>query len=186
MKTQKNKEEIVKLRRKKDSIQMMVYQYVKMNQNASHLLPEYYNIVKQINELGGNVIIRSDYMRPEYWGTTLEKISKSSNQYMQNNSQEPIIEVNNSNNTYIIKLVWNNVIEENITNHLRVLLNKFCKYIDTEINEFPECVENILKYEYEGNDSDFKLLKSYLNTTIDILNDNGKYSIELFGKKMIK
>lgn len=161
-------EEAQLLRRQKDNIQMMVFNCVKMKQDAKSLVLEYHQIVDKLVSNGYKVFIRSPYLRLDYWGITPNDINDT--------NQAKKIETPNDNNYYILNLAWTG--NESITNIDEYLNHIGLQYLDVE--DFGE--EHIAKYKYIGDDLGFNIIKKSTQYILDSFVSN--QNVNVYGKKL--
>lgn len=161
-------EEAQLLRRQKDNIQMMVFNCVKMKQDAKSLVLEYHQIVDKLVSNGYKVFIRSPYLRLDYWGITPNDINVT--------DQAKKIENPNDNNYYILNLAWTG--EESIIGVDKYLNHIGLQYL--EVEDFGE--EHIAKYKYIGEDNGFNVIKKSTQYILDSFVSN--QNINVYGKKL--
>lgn len=166
------KEEAKCLRRQKDGIQMMVFNCVKLKQDAKHLIIEYYKIVDKLVNEGYKVYIRSPYLKLDYWGLT-------PNDIYNNKIEEPIQESQNKVlNNYILKLAW--------TGNKTYPINKIEEYFNSMnfncIEEEGCGEERIIKCELQTTQEEFQIYKKSAIFLLETITNDP--NIAIFGKKI--
>lgn len=177
-------EEAKSLRRQKDGIQMMVFNCVKMNQDAKHLIIEYYRIVNKLIEDGQKVYIRSPYLKLDYWGLTPQDITSGS--IIPQTKEQPIIE-EPKQSKFILTLAWDNTVNNAyIISYIKEYLRLMSiELYDDEFTELPNKTEYTIKYVFYGTKEEFKILKKSTNIILDMFPERNKNNIVIFGKEMI-
>lgn len=170
------KEEITKLRSQKDHIQMMVYNCIRLKQDATRLIIEYHKIVDKLVKEGCKVYIRAPYLKLEYWGLTQQDILNSY-------SNSKIIEKPKETHHYILNLAWTGNTQKNIIDNIRKYFDSMdVNELSFDQNEIGTEMEYIIKYEFEGTDESFQILKKSACVILDILSTKD-FNIAIYGKK---
>lgn len=175
-----NKKTINDLQKKRTNLLFRIKYRIKAGKNAKDLVVEYHKIKDQLIALGVNVEIRADYLKMEYWGEKPTEISKS----------EPIKEIAtpNQQHIYTLNLAWVDTTNSTPPQVQKVkdYFNDLClKCNGEDITITPNGVEHILKYEFEGVEESFRLLKICTQFVLDSFaqSDFDKFNIAVFGKK---
>lgn len=175
-----DKVEAKALRRKKDGIQMMIYNCVKLKQDAKELVIEYHKILNELVSNGYQCVPRSEYLKLDYWGLTpndvINGITKS--------QVVPII--TNEINKYIFTLAWTESYNSQPMIFILELVREYLKDMGLEEigldrieNENIECS---IKYKYKCSEDEFKVIKRSTNILLDIVTKSNP-NVAFFGKK---
>ena len=129
------------------------------------LVLEYNKLTEQLENAGCNVSIKSDYLQMNYWDNI------------------------NDTHKYTISLAWTESPDKDVSN----IIDKIKEYFDdmdirpTDSNIYKSIggTENVIKYEFNGNDKSFKILKYSAQFLLDTISntDYEKFNIAVFGKK---
>lgn len=194
----KNDPEIKALHRKRDSLRTKIKEWCDRGKNAIELVKEYHKLTELLQSKGCNVSAQAEYLQLDFWkNKNIEskpiKINKQPKQdeSIKSNILEPVAPKEARNNIYILNLAWTEVpgseIDFNttinkISNYLHVL---GLKEIDTDYNEVSGRTEKIAKYEFEGNDQSFQIIKQSANYILDEFASTQyeSFNIAIFGKK---
>ena len=168
------KEEAKCLRRQKDSIQMMVFNCVKLNQDAKHLIIEYYKIVDKLVNDGYKVYIRSPYLKLDYWGLTPNDIYNTK-------IETPVESISNTDkilNSFVLKLAW--------TGNKTYPINKIEEYFNNMnfncIEEEGCGEEHIIKCELQTTQEEFQIYKKSAIFLLETITNDP--NIAIFGRKI--
>lgn len=179
-------EDISTLKRKRVNLQLRIKEWVDKGKNAKYLVIEYHQLLDQLRTHGIKVENRADYLQLEYWDeskkTTIKKIDKKQTSIK---TEDPI----STKNSYILCLAW---VEQ--TNNTPIQVQKVKDYFNeiclecmgTDARKVDnEKTEYILKYEFEGSDESFRLLKTCTQFVLDTFaqSDFDRFNIAVYGKK---
>lgn len=179
-------QEIKKLKTKRFNLREKIRTYVKNGKNAKELVIEFHQVIQRLRELGFNASIEKDYLQLEYWDeskkTSIKKIDKKPTP-IKTKDPLPI------KNSYILCLAW---VEQ--TNNTPIQVQKVKDYfselclecIGTDTRKVDnEKTEYILKYEFEGSDESFRMLKICTQFVLDTFaqSDFDRFNIAVYGKK---
>ena len=181
-------QEIKKLKTKRFNLREKIRTYVKQDKNAYDLVVEFHNIVDQLKKLGVRASIEKDYLQLEYWNK--DKPKQTSPQKT-NKSKHTDTETTNTpnKNSYILCLAW---IEQ--ANKTPIQVQKVKDYFeelglecigsdDRKVDENRD--EYLLKYEFEGTEESFRMLKTCTQFVLDTFaqSDFDRFNIAVYGKK---
>ena len=176
-----NKLYIEKLKRKRMNTRAKIREYTNLGRNTDDLKINYQKILDELTRLGVNVSTKTSTV---YLGDSTDSvIPKISYNIKQIDSVKESQE--NRKEKYNLNISWTNSINMRIISILKMYLEKYCKFISEDYNDMISHKEYTLIYQYEGTEELFNQFKSYISTTLDILNINDKYDIGVFGKKVI-
>lgn len=173
----KNKE-INELQRKRTNLKMRIRKWRESGKNAIELVKEYQEIVNKLISLGVKADIKTDYLKIEYWNRKTFPCRKTESDTSSLNQQH----------TYTLNLAW---VETNNSTPVQVQKVKdyfkdLClKCIGEDITNVPSGTEHVLRYEFEGVEESFRLLKICTQFVLDSFaqSDFDKFNIAVFGKK---
>lgn len=178
--------EIKKLKTKRFNLREKIRTYVKQDKNAYELVVEFHHIVDQLKKLGVKASIEKDYLQLEYWDKPKIKIPTEVTEIKQSTQTTPKKQPKNS---YILCLAW---VEQTNNTPIQVqkvkdYFNEIClECIGTDTRKVDnEKTEYILKYEFEGSDESFRLLKTCTQFVLDTFaqSDFDRFNIAVYGKK---
>lgn len=178
------------------------------NRNIKRVI-DLYDITEKLKSEGRKVNIEADYYTYEYWGITedvVNDVKKHPEKYTSDNKRiinKPIpqpkttipssivknIQQPPKKNKYIISLAWTEDNIHDIKSTIDTIKEYFndlnLKYIDSECFDKGNVVEYVSKYEWEGDDESFKILKYSAQFILDTIskNDYEKFNIAVYGKK---
>ena len=181
-------EEIKKLKRKRDSLRTKIGEWRDRGKNAYEFTLEYKELTESLQKLGCNVESRAEWLQPEFWQKDI-KIKKKKQKTEHPKKPDPPTP---KNNIYILSLAW---MESSLKNqqNFNGTINKVTEYLDTlglkkveeDFNEISNTIEKIVKYEFEGNDQSFQIVKLGTTYLLDMIakNEYEKINIAIYGKK---
>ncbi len=183
-------EDIVTLKRKRTNLQLRIKEWVDKGKNAKELVVEYHQILNQLKELGVKVENRADYLQLEYWDdfTPEPKTEKKSTPI----TPSPIIQKEppvSSKHSYTLCLAW---VEQSNETPIQVqkvkdYFEELClKSMGTDTRKVDDSkTEYVLKYEFEGSDESFRMLKICTQFVLDTFaqSDFDRFNIAVYGKK---
>lgn len=193
--------EIDILKRKRRSLSLKIKDYVLKNKNAYDLVVKYNEMTNELINFGRKVTIQKDYLKLENWTPdgyrlTIQPRSKSSKPAIKkgmeskNNRKKPI-NVNPGQNSFILYLAWTEMggsSEPIQLQKVRDYFEEIClPMISTETHEINNTIEHILKYEFNGTEDAFRLLKLCTQFVLDAFaqTDFDRFNIAIFGKKKV-
>ena len=178
-------QEIKKLKNKRFNLREKIRTYVKKDKDAYELVVEFHNIINQLRDLGVKANIEKDYLQLEYWDKS--KTSKSQKPKKNTPITEQVISIDK--NSYVLCLAW---IEQ--SNKTPIQVQKVKDYFeelglecigsdDRKVDENRD--EYLLKYEFEGSDESFRMLKTCTQFVLDTFaqSDFDRFNIAVYGKK---
>ena len=183
-------QEIEKLKTKRFNLREKIRTYVKKDKDAYDLVVEFHNIIDQLKKLGVKASIEKDYLQLEYWDKSkIKEQSKTQKTTTQPTKQITQSISTNDKNSYILCLAW---IEQ--SNKTPIQVQKVKDYFE-ELGL--ECVgsddrkvdntrdEYLLKYEFEGSDESFRMLKTCTQFVLDTFaqSDFDRFNIAVYGKR---
>lgn len=152
---------------------------------VKQMVLNYHDLTKQLTDAGCNVSIKLDYLQLDYWDNISNTIQVSSIQSTPLNIINDIVE----QQKYIISLAWTETPNQSISDTINKIKEYFddmdIKEIDHDIYKNGNNLENIIKYEFDGNDGSFKILKYSAQFLLDTIShtDYEKFNIAIYGKK---
>lgn len=163
-----------KLKRKRMNMRTKIREHINKGKNVDKLKEEYQKILDELVSLGVNVSTKSstDYL---HGPVKIYNIIKTESV---GESQEKIEE-------YKLNISWTNKIDISIIDTLKIYLDKYCTFVSEDYNDMITRKEYTITYLYKGLETSFNQFKSYMITTLDILNTDNKYDIGIFGNKIV-
>lgn len=183
------------------------------NRNIKRVI-DLYDITEKLKSEGRKVNIEADYYTYEYWGITedvINDVKKHPEKYTSDTKRiinkpipnksipQPKTTISSSivkniqhppkKSKYVISLAWTEDNIHDIKSTIDIIKEYFndlsLKYIDTECFDKGNVVEYVSKYEWEGDDESFKILKYSAQFILDTIskNDYEKFNIAVYGKK---
>lgn len=178
-------EDINTLKRKRVNLQLRIKEWVDKGKDARKLVVEYHQLLNQLRECGVKIENRADYLQLEYWDKSKMVTPKERKTTTKQNEQ--IISIDK--NSYILCLAW---IEQ--SNKTPIQVQKVKDYFeelglecigsdDRKVDEIKN--EYLLKYEFEGSDESFRMLKTCTQFVLDTFaqSDFDRFNIAVYGKK---
>lgn len=165
---------IEKLKRKRMNMRTKIREHINKGKNVDKLKEEYQKILDELISLGVNVSTKSstDYLhRP----VKIYNIIKT----------ESVRESPEKIEEYKLNISWTNKIDISIIDTLKIYLDKYCTFVSEDYNDMITRKEYTITYLYKGLETSFNQFKSYMITTLDILNTDNKYDIGIFGNKIV-
>lgn len=179
-------EDINTLKRKRVNLQLRIKEWVDKGKNAKDLVIEYHKLLDQLRSHGVKVENRADYLQLEYWDKSNPPNHKNQKKDEQVTEQQT---TSTDKNSYILCLAW---IEQ--SNKTPIQVQKVKDYFeelglecigsdDRKVDEIKN--EYLLKYEFEGSDESFRMLKTCTQFVLDTFaqSDFDRFNIAVYGKK---
>lgn len=187
--------EIKKLKTKRFNLREKIRKYMKNGKNAKHLVIEFHEVIEKLREYGFNATIEKDYLQTEYWDNfALEKPIKSQkdNKIKPTPVPKPIqnTDIKIDNKSFSLCLAWTSL--DNFPtpiqiNKVKGYFDELCLKVEDESSKIvsPGCTEHILRYEFEGSEESFRLLKICTQFVLDSFaeSDFDKFNIAVYGKR---
>lgn len=187
-------EDIRKLKTRRFNLREKIRKYVKEGKNAKHLVIEYQELIKKLNELGIRAESGKDYLQLDYWEdypdpSTTKKEKQDTQTILKNNPEKSNLSAKNS---YVLCLAWPQI-GSSIPSQVKKVKDYFeelCLKVVGEdkryVNE--STTEYILKYGFEGTEDAFRMLKLCTQFVLDSFaeSDFDKFNIAVYGKKIGK
>ena len=183
-------EDIVTLKRKRANLHLRIKKWANKGKNAKELVVEYHQILNQLKELGVKVENRTDYLQLEYWDKFVskpktEKKRTSVTPRSTARKENPV----SSKHSYALCLAW--VEQSNETpvqvQKVKDYFEELClKNIGADTRKVDDLkTEYVLKYEFEGSDESFRMLKICTQFVLDTFaqSDFYRFNIAVYGKK---
>lgn len=183
------------------------------NANIKRVI-ELCDLTKQLRSVGRRVSDDAEWLKYEYWNITedvVNDVKKHPEKYTSDNKRiinkpipnkpipQPKTTISSSivkniqqppkKSKYIISLAWTEDNIHDIKSTIDIIKEYFndlnLKYIDAECFDKGNVVEYVSKYEWEGDDESFKILKYSAQFILDTIskNDYEKFNIAVYGKK---
>lgn len=183
-------QEIKKLKTKRFNLREKIRTYVKAGKNAKELVIEFHEVVHQLRNLGFNASIEKDYLQLEYWDNFVPEPKTEKKPAPITTS--PIIQKEtptSSKHSYTLCLAW---VEQSNETPIQVqkvkdYFEELClKSMGTDTRKVDDSkTEYVLKYEFEGSDESFRMLKICTQFVLDTFaqSDFDRFNIAVYGKK---
>ena len=181
-------QEIKKLQTKRFNLRKKIRTYIERDKNAYDLVVEFHSVVDQLKKLGVRASIEKDYLQLEYWNKDKPKQISSKKASKSKSKNTKTINTLNKN-SYILCLAW---IEQ--SNKTPIQVQKVKDYFeelglecigsdDRKVDENRD--EYLLKYEFEGTEDSFRMLKTCTQFVLDTFaqSDFDRFNIAVYGKK---
>lgn len=158
---------------------------IKTNE-VKEMVLEYHNLTKQLADAGCNVSIKLDYLKLDYWNNISNIIPIHQTQHINPNIINDITE----SQKYTISLAWTETPDQSISDTINKIKEYFndmdIKEIEHDTYKNGNNIENIIKYEFDGDDGAFKILKHSAQFLLDTISntDYEKFNIAIYGKKI--
>lgn len=179
--------DIEKLKKKRTYLYMKIRKHYNAGKNVKDLVYEYHNILNELKEKGVKVEVKVDYLTKEYWQDhpiPQKKISKKIQpMHPAESSIKPI------QDSFILCLAWS----ANIANETPEQVKKVQDYfqelglpiIDESVGKIESRMEHVLRYEFNGTEDSFKMLKMCTQFVLDAFakTDFEKFNIAIYGKR---
>lgn len=183
------KDEIKNIKKARYKLREKITKYIDKNIKTNEvkaMVLEYHDLTKQLADAGCNVSIKLDYLKLDYWDNISNITPPPQTQHITSNITNDIIEPQK----YTISLAWTETPDRSISD----TINKIKEYFDDmNIKEISQdtykngnSIENIIKYEFDGDDDSFKILKYSAQFLLDTISntDYEKFNIAIYGKKI--
>lgn len=187
-------QEIQDLRRRKFNLGEKIRAYARKDKNAKKLVIELHEVTNRLNELGVKMSLVAPHYQLEYWENWEKSHNVTSTTPMQKvvhpKSSKDKPQKTESNNNFIICLAWTSLDEyptpiqvERVKGYFSELGLKVEDEDSKMVN--PGCTEYILKYEFEGSEESFRLLKTCTQFILDTFaeSDFDRFNIAVYGKR---
>lgn len=176
------KEEIKKTKRIRYKLREKITNNINKNifdVDTKNMVLEYHKLTDLLKNEGLNVSIKLDYLKLDYWDN------------IQTHQTHQIHQIRQTHQTqkYIISLAWTETNSNNISNIINTVKEYFndigIEEIDYEKFNNGKETEHIIKYEFEGDNKSFKILKYSAQFLLDTIStsDYEKFNIAIYGKK---
>jgi hypothetical protein len=185
-----NSKEIDELQRRRSNLQIRIKDWLDSGKNAIELVKEYHEIIDRLAELGVKAEFRAEYLKLEYWGETPKQSPKPVSQTPPPPIKEPEVEKVQPklHHIYTLNLAWVET-DNNIPIQVQKVKSYFkdlcLKCNGEDVVQAANGTEHVLKYEFEGTEESFRLLKVCTQFVLDSFaqTDFDKFNIAVFGKK---
>lgn len=163
----------------REKITKCIDKNIKTNE-VKEMVLEYHNLTKQLEDAGCKVSMKLDYLKLDYWDNIYEK----EHVYI------PIVKNKQDYQKYTISLAWTETPNQSISDTINKIKEYFddmdIKEIDRDTYKNGNNIENIIKYEFDGDDGSFKILKYSAQFLLDTISntDYEKFNIAIYGKKI--
>lgn len=178
------KDEIKNIKKVRYKLREKITKYIdkdiKTNE-VKEMVLEYHNLTKQLEDAGCNVSIKLDYLKLDYWDNIYEKEQVYA---------PSIVEDKPDHQKYVISLAWTEVPDKTLSNTINKIKEYFndmsIKEIEYDRYKNGNNLENIIKYEFDGDDESFKILKYSAQFLLDTISNTEyeKFNIAIYGKKI--
>lgn len=187
-----------KLKNRRFNLREKIRSYVKNGTNARHLVIEFHEVIRQLNEAGFNAYIEKDYLQLEYWddfdkSVPVPKIDKKIKPTTKESGSSPLVNTQvpptDSKHSYILCLAWTINKGNEIPIQVKKVLdyfNELClEFVNEDTREINNYIEHEIKYKFEGTEDAFRLLKICVQFVLDTFakTDFDKFNIAVYGKK---
>lgn len=152
---------------------------------VKQMVLDYHDLTKQLADAGCNVSIKLDYLQLDYWSNISNTTQVLPIQHIPPDIINDIIEPQK----YTISLAWTETPDQSISDTINKIKEYFddmdIKEIDHDTYKNGNNIENIIKYEFDGDDDSFKILKYSAQFLLDTIShtDYEKFNIAIYGKK---
>lgn len=183
------KDEIKNIKNVRYKLRKKITKYIDKNiktNEVKEMVLEYHNLTKQLEDAGCKVSIKLDYLKLDYWDNISNIIPIHRTQHIIPNIINDVTEPQK----YIISLAWTETPNQSISDTINKIKEYFddmdIKAIDYDTYKNGNNIENIIKYEFDGDDGSFKILKYSAQFLLDIISntDYEKFNIAIYGKKI--
>ena len=191
--------EITDLKKYRSSLSLRIRKRVVQNKNAYDLVVEYTNVTNRLRELGCKVSVETEHLKIENWTkngykntqpqTPVKNATKKATPKHEHKTAENITPKQDS---FILCLAWTEVNGSPEPVQLQKVKDYFYELclpiLDTETRKVNDTLtEHILKYEFNGTEDAFRLLKICTQFVLDAFaqTDFDKFNIAIFGKKKV-
>lgn len=184
-------DKIKKLKKERTRLYHRIREWKNKEKDATKLAQEYEKLTNELIQLGLKVTIQADYLKPEYY----KKYKKSKTNTKQKSITKKESTRKLEKNIYILSLAWTDSKDTIHDNSFRYTIEKVAEYLHTlglkkteeTFNEKEDNIEKIIRFEFEGNDQSFQIVKLGAIYFLDTLshNDYEKINISIFGKKRL-
>lgn len=200
-------ENLEELKKKRSSLNVKIYDYVKKNKDAYNFVIEHAEITARMQSMGSNVRSVADYLLVENWenggkyfhlrgsnpspSKDVQKPESKSKVYP-TKREDPVENKTHHKEHYTLCLGWvsTDTNEPDQIKKVKAYLNELgLPILGQSSTETPNgFTEHILKYEFSGSDDSFRLLKICTQFVLDTFaqSDFDKFNIAVWGKKMKK
>lgn len=182
---------IAELKKERGNLQARIKDWYDKGKNAKELVYRFHEIQDELIRRGEKVTYRAEYFNLDFWDTFVEKSpSKPTQTYTPKPQpviqEEPIKPIQDS---FILCLAWTAGEHNETPEQVKKVQDYFNELglpiIDEEVSDTHDRLEHVLRYEFNGSEESFRLLKMCTQFVLDAFakTDFEKFNIAIFGKK---
>lgn len=184
--------DVEELKKKRTYLYMKIRKYYNAGKNAKEIVNEYHNVLDELRRAGVKVEVKTNYLTKEYWQdhptpTPPKKTSKKSKPNTQPiYPEESIKPVQDS---FILCLAWTASLQNETPEQVKKVMEYFKELglpiIDESVGEIESRMEHVMRYEFNGTEDSFKMLKMCTQFVLDAFakTDFEKFNIAIYGKR---
>lgn len=179
--------EIIKLQNRRFNLREKIRSYYEKNKNAYDLVVEFHDVINKLKSLGYQADVRKEYLQLEYW-ENFQKNQKPTT-IIQDKPEEKQNDPKQKD-SYFLYLAWTELYKSKTPIQIQKVKDYFnelgmsvedesVKNIDDNHKEY------ILRYNFEGSEDSFRMLKLCTQFVLDTFaeSDFDKFNIAVYGKK---
>lgn len=191
--------DIKKLKHERAKLQLKIKDWHDKGKNAKELVYRFHEIQDELQKLGYNVGFRADYFKKEYWDNFVEtpkpeKVKKEKpkpkpTKTVQTVLPEPEEQIKPLQDSFILCLAWSaslqNETPEQVTKVMEYFSELGLPIIDESVGEIDSRMEHVKRYEFNGTEDSFRMLKMCTQFVLDAFakTDFEKFNIAIYGKR---
>lgn len=180
--------DIERLKRKRANLRTKIRELYNKGENVKDLVYKYHDLLDELNKLGIKTEIKNEYLYKEYWinhSTPQKKNIKS----IQTILPEPEESIKPLQDSFILCLAWSaslqNETPEQVTKVMEYFSELGLPIIDESVGEIDSRMEHVKRYEFNGTEDSFRMLKMCTQFVLDAFakTDFEKFNIAIYGKR---
>lgn len=178
--------DIERLKRKRANLRTKIRELYNKGENVKDLVYKYHDLLNELNKLGIKTEIKNEYLYKEYWQdhpTPPKKTSKKNQPILPEESIKPV------QDSFILCLAWSaslqNETPEQVTKVMEYFNELGLPIIDESVGEIDSRMEHVKRYEFNGTEDSFRMLKMCTQFVLDAFakTDFEKFNIAIYGKR---
>ena len=181
--------DVAKLKRKRANLRTKIRELYNNGENVKDLVYKYHDLLGELNKLGIKTEIKNDYLYKEYW----EDHPSTSNIQTKSIKPQPLIEktepIKPSQDSFILCLAWSASLQNDTPEQVKKVMEYFKELglpiIDESVGEIESRMEHVMRYEFNGTEESFRMLKMCTQFVLDAFakTDFEKFNIAIYGKR---